>query len=215
MNPTVVLADDHALVRIAFRTIFEAHGIQVVGEATDGDEAITVTLRQRPDVVLMDVRMPRRDGLSAIDELRTRSPLTRIVVLTTFDDDAYLDAALRAGANGFLLKNASPEELVFAVRRVAAGDAVLDPGVTARVLARVAPKTVPPDQHPALSSLTDRERAVFVLLAEGLTNAEIAARLHVGEATVKTHISRVLAKLNLRDRIQAVIFAYQQGVARS
>ncbi len=213
MSLTVVLVDDHPLVRVAFRTIFEAHDITVVGEAADGDEAVTVIVRERPDVVLMDVRMPRRDGLSALAELRVRSPHTRIIVLTTFDDDTYLDAALNAGANGFLLKNSSPEELVLAVRRVASGDAVLDPAVTARVLARVAPRGVPPERHPALAALTDRERAVFALLAQGLTNAEIAARLFVGEATVKTHISRILTKLHLRDRIQAVIFAHHNGLA--
>lgn len=212
MMLTVVLADDHALMRVAFRTIFEAHGIGVVGEAADGHEAITVAIRERPDVVLMDVRMPRRDGLSATRELLARSPRARVVVLTTFDDDDYLDEALRAGACGFLLKNTSPEELVAAVRRVAAGDAVLDPAVTARVLTRMAPRPVPPQHHPAIARLTEREREVFALMARGLTNAEIAAGLTVGEATVKTHISRILAKLGLRDRIHAVIFAYDHGL---
>jgi DNA-binding NarL/FixJ family response regulator len=214
MSLTVVLADDHTLMRVAFRAIFEAHGIAVVGEAADGDEVVAVALHQRPDVVLMDVRMPRRDGLAATGELLARSPGTRVVVLTTFDDDEYLDAALRAGACGFLLKNTSPEELVLAVRRVAAGDAVLDPAVTARILTRVSPKPIPTECHPRLSRLTGREREVFALVADGLTNAEIAARLCVGEATVKTHVSRFLAKLGLRDRVQAVIFAYDNGLVR-
>ncbi|HSL58362.1 MAG TPA: response regulator transcription factor [Acidimicrobiales bacterium] len=181
---TVVIADDQALMRAAFRTILEADGIEIVGEAADGDEAVAIVRRERPDVVLMDVRMPGRDGLGATAELTREGSPARVLVLTTFDLDEYLWGALRAGAAGFLLKNAAPEELVAAVRRVAVGDTVLDPAVTGRVVSRFAPATeVPGPDERAVERLTERERDVLVLLARGRTNAEIAADLGVGEAT--------------------------------
>jgi DNA-binding NarL/FixJ family response regulator len=212
MTVRVVLADDHALMRTAFRTICEAGGVQVVGEAATGDEAVQVALDTRPDVVLMDVRMPGRDGLSAAAELGRRAPEIRVLVLTTFDDDEALDGALRYGACGFLLKNAAPEEVLLAVHRVADGDAVLDPSVTARLLSRMRLPAVPQRERQALDRLTVRERDVLSLVVRGLTNAEIAERLRVGEATAKTHVSRVLAKLGVRDRVQAVILAYESGL---
>jgi DNA-binding NarL/FixJ family response regulator len=164
----------------------------------------------------MDLRMPGRDGIAATTEIVRLHPATRVLVLTTFDEDAHVDAALRAGAAGFLLKNASPEDLVRAVTTVAAGDGVLDPAITARVMARVAaaaPATAATAHQPAMDRLTEREKDVLHLLATGCTNAEIAERLHVGEATAKTHVSRVLAKLGVRDRVQAVIVAYESGFA--
>lgn len=206
----VVIVDDQPLMRAAFRTILEAHGCDVVGEAGDGDAAVATVRRTRPDVVLMDVRMPGRDGISATEELVTAVPGSPVLVLTTFDDDDVLDGALRAGAAGFLLKNSTPEELVLAVGRVAAGDAVLDPSVTRRVLARV-PIAAGGEARRAIESLTEREKDVLALLARGLTNAEIAARLGMGEATAKTHISHVLAKLGVRDRVQAAIVAHETG----
>jgi DNA-binding NarL/FixJ family response regulator len=213
---TVVLVDDQPLMRAAFRTILEAAGEAVVGEAGDADEALTVVERTRPQVVLMDVRMPGRDGIDATVQVLQRFPATRVLVLTTFDEDDYVDGALRAGASGFLLKNASPEDLVRAVRTVAAGDGVLDPAVTRRVMARMAaaaPAGVTADRVTAVASLTEREKDVLHLLAIGCTNAEVADRLGVGEATAKTHVSRVLAKLGVRDRVQAVIVAHETGFA--
>jgi DNA-binding NarL/FixJ family response regulator len=213
----VVIADDQALMRAAFRTILEAAQIEVVGEAANGDEAVALVRAQRPDVVVMDVRMPGSDGLRATAHVVAVAPATRVLVLTTFDLDDYLFGALQAGAAGFLLKNAAPEELVSAVRRLAAGDAVLDPAVTARVMARVIEASRASSAgrahaaEAALTSLTEREREVLGLLAEGMSNAEIAAALHVGDATAKTHVSRVLTKLGVRDRLQAVILAYQCG----
>jgi DNA-binding NarL/FixJ family response regulator len=207
---TVVVVDDQALLRSAFRTILAAAGIDVVGEAADGDGAVTEVERTRPDVVLMDVRMPGRDGISATALLQQRAPATRVLVLTTFDHDEYLDGALRAGAAGFLLKNASPEELVAAIRAVAAGEGVLDPAVVGRVLARLRPGSRPRPKE--LDALTAREEDVLRLVCEGLTNSEIAERLGLGEATAKTHLSRVLMKLGVRDRVQAVIWAYDNGV---
>ena len=218
MSVRVVIADDQALMRAAFRTILEAAQIEVTGEAANGDEAVALVRAHRPDVVVMDVRMPGSDGLRATAHIAAVAPATRVLVLTTFDLDDYLFGALKAGAAGFLLKNAAPEELVSAVRRLAAGDAVLDPAVTARVMARVigapggAPRASPGGRaHAALTSLTERERDVLGLLAEGMSNAEIAAALHVGDATAKTHVSRVLTKLGVRDRLQAVILAYECG----
>ena len=209
----IVLADDHAMMRAAFRTILEAHDLLVVGEAADGREAIRVVQRERPTVILLDIRMPVLDGIEAAREILDSVPDTRVLVLTTFDDDDLVDAALRVGVAGFLLKNSTPEELVRAVRRVAAGDSVLDPSVTARVVARLA------NMHPliadrrAVERLTEREKDVLHLMAQGLSNAEIAATLHVGEATAKTHLSRVLSKLGVRDRVQAVIHAHETGFA--
>jgi len=209
----VVLVDDQALLRAAFRQILEHHGMQVVGEGATGDEAIDVVRRTRPDVVLMDVRMPGRDGLDATAELSVAVPGSRVLVLTTFDHDEYLDRALRAGAAGFLLKNATPEALVDAVRAVAAGDGVLDPSVVGRVMARFARRSQPEVDRSAIDRLTERERDVLRLLCRGLTNGEIATELSVGEATAKTHVSSVLAKLGVRDRVQAVILAYDAGFA--
>jgi DNA-binding NarL/FixJ family response regulator len=210
-SPRVALVDDHALMRAAFRVILEGHGIDVVGEAADGDAAVALVRRELPDVVLMDVRMPGRDGIDATAELTATTPGVHVLVLTTFDDDDALYGALAAGAAGFLLKNSSPEEVVRAVERVAAGDAVLDPAVAGRVLARVA-RRPSVDRH-ALDRLTEREKDVYALVVRGRTNAEIATELGMGEATAKTHVSRVLAKLGVRDRVQAVIHAYETGFA--
>ncbi len=224
----VVIADDQALMRAAFRTILEAAGFVIAGEAATGDDAHALARRERPDVVIMDVRMPGSDGLGATARIATEFPSVRVLVLTTFDLDDYLFGALRAGAAGFLLKNAAPEELIAAVRRLAAGDAVLDPAVIARVMARFAVSSdgrggstadpgrtaARPDRSRAagVAALTSRERDVLALLARGMSNAEIAASLTVGDATAKTHVSRVLAKLGVRDRLQAVIVAYEYGL---
>ena len=210
----VVIADDQPMMRAALTTILAASGIDVVGEAANGDEALAVVARLEPDVVLMDVRMPGRDGLSATRWLTESCATTKVLVLTTFDHDEYLDGALRAGAAGFLLKNSTPEELARAVVRVAAGEAVLDPAVTGRVIARFASRTAPAGTARAFDELTERERDTLTLLARGQTNSEIAASLGVGEATAKTHVSHVLLKLGVRDRVQAVIAAYEAGLVR-
>lgn len=208
----VVLADDHDLVRTGFRMILSTEpGIEVVAEAADGEQAVTQTLRTRPDVVLMDVQMPRLDGLEATRRI-VEAHAARVVVVTTFDRDDYLFSALQAGASGFLLKNARAEDLVSAVRVVARGDALLSPEVTRRVLDRFAARTPPARRPDLLETLTEREQEVLRLLARGDSNAEIATQLFLGEATVKTHVSRVLLKLGLRDRVQAVVFAYEAGV---
>lgn len=211
---TVVLVDDQALVRTGFRMILEAEDdIEVRGEAGDGDEAVTVIRQLRPQVVLMDVQMPRLDGLEATRRVVADPALpSRVVILTTFERDDYIFESLRAGASGFLLKNAPPEELVRAVRVVAAGDALLSPSVTRRVIGDLAVRPSPSAPDPALARLTAREREVLILLATGLSNAELAAQLYLGEGTVKTHVSSVLAKLGLRDRAQAVVFAYESGL---
>jgi len=215
----VVLADDHDLVRAGFRVILGTEeGIEVVGEARDGIEAVEVVEAAEPDVVLMDVQMPRLDGLEATRRILGTDPAAaavKVVILTTFDREDYLFEALRAGASGFLLKNASPEELVESVRIVARGDALLSPEVTRRVIARFttgAPTAPvqPTGGRPA--DLTEREFEVLVLMARGASNAEIAEQLVLGETTVKTHVSRVLRKLGLRDRTHAVVFAYEQGI---
>ncbi|WP_156753730.1 response regulator [Actinokineospora pegani] len=214
----VVLVDDQDLVRAGFRVILGTEpGIEVVGEAGDGARAVELVGELRPDVVLMDVQMPGTDGLAA-----TRTVLadpdcaTKVVILTTFDTDDYLFEALRAGASGFLLKNASPEDLVDAVRIVARGDALLSPELTRRVIARFStpqPAPCPAAPDPAKpAELTNREYEVLVALASGASNAEIAKELHLGETTVKTHVSRILTKLDLRDRTHAVVYAYENGV---
>lgn len=220
MTLRVVLVDDHDLVRTGFRTILESEpGIEVVGEARDGEEAVALAASLHPDVVCMDVQMPGMDGLEATRRIvaarqaPNASPVG-VLVLTTFDRDDYLFSALDAGASGFLLKNASPEKLVEAVQVVASGEALLAPDVTRRVIARA---TIARDGSPVvdarLADLTEREREVLRLLARGLSNAEIARELWLGEATVKTHVSKVLLKLGLRDRVHAVVFAYENGVA--
>ncbi|WP_428966606.1 response regulator [Micromonospora fluostatini] len=215
----VLLADDHHLVRTGFRVILEVEpDIQVVGEAADGEQAVALTRATAPDVVLMDVEMPRMDGLTATREITgglTGAAAPAVLILTTFDRDDYLFAALRAGASGFLLKNGTPEALVDAVRVLARGEGLLAPEPTRRVIATFARSGGPPvgaGTAAKLADLTPREREVLVLVARGASNAEIAATLTLGEATVKTHVSRMLAKLGLRDRVQAVIFAYEQGV---
>jgi DNA-binding NarL/FixJ family response regulator len=212
----VLLADDQAMVRAGFRLILSSEpDVTVVGEAADGVEAVAAARRLRPDVTLMDVRMPRMDGIAATRRLLADEPApTRVVVLTTFDVDSHVYDALRAGASGFLLKNAPPEELVQAMRVVAAGGALLDPAVTRRVIEEFARSPAPGPPPPAVAELTERELEVLHLVAQGLSNAEIAASLVVSEATVKTHVARMLAKLGLRDRVQAVVFAYERGLVR-
>ena len=211
----VVIADDQALVRAGFRMILEAdQTIRVVGEAADGEAAIEMVRRLRPDVVLMDVRMPALDGLEATRRILSSPGVApRVIMLTTFDVDEYVYSALRAGASGFLLKDVSPEQLVAAVRLVATGDALLAPSITRRLVERFA-KPAPPVSidAPDLSALTSREREVLLLIARGLNNAELAEQLTLSEATVKTHVARILSKLGLRDRVQAVVLAYESGL---
>jgi DNA-binding NarL/FixJ family response regulator len=210
----VLLADDQAMVRAGFRLILAAEpDIAVAGEAADGVEAIAAARRLRPDVTLMDVRMPRLDGIAATGRLLADDPApTRVVVLTTFDVDAHVYDALRAGASGFLLKNAPPEDLVQAIRVVAAGAGLLDPAVTRRVIEEFARSPVPDPTPSEVAALTERELEVLHHVARGLSNAEIAASLVVSEATVKTHVARMLTKLGLRDRVQAVVYAYERGL---
>ncbi len=210
----VLICDDQALVRGGFRAILENRPeIEVVGEAENGEEALALTERRRPDVILMDIRMPILDGVQATRRLVENGSDARVLILTTFDLDEYVHAAIRAGASGFLLKDVRPAELVQAIEIVAAGDALLAPSVTRRLLARFA-TTLPAgaQDHQALAELTSRETEILRLLAGGLSNAEIAASLVVSEATVKTHISSILRKLRLRDRVQAVILAYETGL---
>ncbi|HEY8525946.1 MAG TPA: response regulator transcription factor [Acidimicrobiales bacterium] len=208
----VGIVDDQDLVRAGFRLILEAEpDMEVVGEAGDGNAALDMVARHRPDVVLMDIQMPVLDGIAATERLAGE---TRVVILTTFERDDYIVGAVRAGASGFLVKNAPPEELIAAVRVVAEGDALLSPSVTRRVLERLTDGAPDAAAAARLDELTERETEVLRLVAAGLSNAEIAERLHLGEATVKTHLSRVLTKLQLRDRVQAVVFAYESGLAR-
>jgi DNA-binding NarL/FixJ family response regulator len=210
----VVVADDQALVRTGFRMILAADGIDVVAEATNGAEAVDAVRRTRPDVVLMDIRMPELDGLEATRRILTGAAgELRVIILTTFDLDHYVYAALTAGASGFLLKDVTPEHLVAAVRMVRAGDALLAPTITRRLVERFARRD--PDTaaiHRDLTALTPRELEVLRLLAHGLSNAELASHLHLSGATVKTHVARILAKLSLRDRVQAVVLAYETGL---
>ena len=216
MTIRVVLVDDEAMVRVGLRMVLSGEpDIEVVGEAGDGGEAVAVVQQARPDVVLMDVRMPHVDGIEGARRVIAASPDVRVVVLTTFDEDDYIEAALRAGVSGFLLKVAPPERLVEAVRTVAAGGGLLDPGVTVRVIESFA--AAPPlrtRRSESLGRLTERERDVLRLIGRGLSNAEIAAELYLGETTVKTHVSSLLAKLGLRDRVQAVVAAYETGHVR-
>jgi DNA-binding NarL/FixJ family response regulator len=214
MTIRVLLADDQELVRAGFRMILETQAdIQVVGEAGDGVDAVTATRRLRPEVVLMDIRMPNLDGLQATRQVVAAGSGSRVVILTTFDLDEYVYQALAAGASGFLLKNAPPEQLISAVRVVAAGDGLLAPSITRRVIEQFT-RLPPPGGDDALVGLTDREREVLMLVARGLSNAEIAAQLVVSDATVKSHVAHLLAKLHVRDRVQAVVLAYESGLVR-
>jgi DNA-binding NarL/FixJ family response regulator len=218
MTVRVLLCDDQALVRSGFRMILDQRpGIEVVGEAEDGLQAIALAERRHPDVILMDVRMPRLDGVEATRRLTAAGTAARIVILTTFDLDEYVYDAIRAGASGFLLKDARPAQLVDAIEIVARGEALLAPAVTRRLLDRFA-ETLPGgarEPPPRLSSLTERELEVLRLLACGLSNAELAERLFLSETTVKSHVSSVLRKLDLRDRVQAVVLAYEAGLVRA
>ena len=210
----VVVADDQALVRTGFRMILTADGIDVVAEAANGNEAVDAVRRTRPDVVLMDIRMPVLDGLEATRRiLAADADGPRILMLTTFDVDEYVYAALAAGASGFLLKDVAPEQLTAAVRLVRSGDALLAPSITRRLVERFARGGQDTSAvHRDLASLTPREREVLQLLARGLSNAELAAAFQLSEATVKTHVARILGKLRLRDRVQAVVVAYETGL---
>jgi DNA-binding NarL/FixJ family response regulator len=209
---TVLLADDQALVRAGFALILNAEpDLEVVGEAGDGAEAVAAAAELAPAVVLMDVRMPGLDGIEATRQIVAADPSARVLILTTFDLDDYVVAAFRAGASGFLLKTAPRDQLVAAVRTVHAGDALLAPLSTRKLIEQFAQSVAEP---PLLAELTSRERDVLALLAQGLSNAEIAARLFVEPSTVKSHVASVLAKLGLRDRVQAVVFAYESGVVR-
>jgi DNA-binding NarL/FixJ family response regulator len=211
----VVIADDQTLVRSGFRMILNASGIPVVAEAADGREAIAAVLKHRPDVVLMDIRMPEMDGLEATRQILASRPGQdiRIIILTTFDLDQYVYAALAAGASGFLLKDVSPEHLVAAVQLVRSGDALLSPSITRRLVERFAGHQPAARELSAdVSALTPRELEVLGLIARGMSNHELATELTLSEATVKTHVARILAKLQLRDRVQAVVLAYEIGL---
>ncbi|MEP9385044.1 response regulator transcription factor [Nocardioides sp. KR10-350] len=213
----VLVVDDQALVRTGFRMILEIEpDLEVVGEAADGDEAVALAERLHPDVVLMDVRMPGTDGIAAARRIVGAGPSSRVVMLTTFDMDEYVFEALRAGASGFLIKDVQPELLVAGIRAVHGGESLLAPSVTKRMIESFLdrPPAVDPHARARLDTLTDRERETLLLVARGLSNAEIAAELFVSETTVKTHVGRILTKLGLRDRVQAVIVAYECGVVR-
>ncbi|MFJ6794933.1 response regulator [Streptomyces sp. NPDC091268] len=221
--PRVVIADDQELVRTGFRMILTARGVDVVGEACDGAEAVEAVRELRPDVVLMDIRMPVMDGLEATRRILAQDPACRVIMLTTFDLDRYVYAALAAGASGFLLKDVTPAHLAAAVRLVDTGDALLAPAITRRLVERFAPGAPavgqagpPPAPAPAvhrdLAALTPREREVLTLMGRGLSNTELARTLTLSEATVKTHVARIFAKLTLRDRAQAVVLAYETGL---
>jgi DNA-binding NarL/FixJ family response regulator len=219
---TVLIVDDQPLQRLGFRMLLDATpGLSVVGEASRGSEALRAVADRSPDVVLMDVRMPGMDGIEATRRIVASGTRSRVLIMTTFDLDEYAHAALRAGASGFLLKDALPEELLAGIRAVAAGDAVISPALTRRLLDAYAHRlpgpTEPPTPGPAdprLGTLTERERQILVAIGQGWTNGEIADRLVLSESTVKTHVGRVMAKIGARDRIQAVIFAYDHGLAR-
>jgi len=214
----IILVDDQELVRTGFRMVLDAQpDMTVVGEASDGLAAIELARRQPADVMIMDARMPRLDGVAATRRIREAGDRPRVLMLTTFDLDEYAFAALKAGASGFLLKDVPPDELLFAIRAVDSGDAVVAPSTTRRLIDQFAPM-LPAGEAvaaPGLADLTDREREVLIQVAQGLSNCEIAQRLFVSEATVKTHVGRILAKLGLRDRVQAVVYAYENGLVRA
>jgi DNA-binding NarL/FixJ family response regulator len=216
VSTRILLVDDQELLRMGFRMVLEAQdGLEVVGEASDGAEAVALTRQLQPDVVLMDVRMPVMDGVEATRALVDGGSRSHIIILTTFDLDEYAHAGLRAGASGFLLKDAPTADLLSAIRAVASGDAVVAPSTTRRLLTTIAhrlPTAEEAADAPGLSSLTPREREVLIAVARGLSNAEIADEFVLSEATVKTHVGRVLAKLGLRDRVQIVIYAYDHGL---
>lgn len=209
--PRVVIVDDQSLVRTGFRMILTADGIEVVGEASDGASAVAEVRRVKPDVVLMDIRMPTMDGLEATRRILALDDAARVIILTTFDLDQYVYAALSAGASGFLLKDVTPEQLVAAVRLVRSGDALLAPTITRRLVERFASRESAV-LHRDLSSLTPRELEVLTALGKGLSNSELAQQFQLSEATVKTHVARILSKLSLRDRAQAVVMAYESGL---
>ncbi len=212
----VLIADDEDLMRAGLAELLASDpAIHVVGEAANGREAVAMAVRLRADVVLMDVRMPDLDGIAATAELARAAPHARILIVTTFEEDDYIFRSLRAGASGFLLKRTRPEDLIAAVHTVAAGDALLSPSVTRRVIDRLARQPTPgPADHVRLDGLTPREREVLGLIARGLSNREIASALTVEESTIRTHVKRILMKLDVRDRVQAVIFAYETGLTQ-
>jgi len=217
MNPPIRVAvvDDQALMRTGFRMIVDsAEGLEVVGEAENGFDAVQLVTRVQPDVVLMDIRMPELDGLEATRRILATDRDAHVLILTTFDLDEYVYEALRAGASGFVLKDDPPEQLIAAIRTVAAGDALLSPAVTRRVIRQFSrlPRPAPPKE---LGDLSERERDVFRLISRGLSNAEIGQELFISETTVKTHVTHILAKLGLRDRVQAVVLAYQAGLVEA
>lgn len=216
MTVDVLLADDHAMFRSGMRAILDTQPeFQCVAEVGDGSAAVAETLRLRPAVAVLDVRMPKMDGLAATEAILAQpGNRTKVIVLTTYDHDEYVYRALQAGASGFLLKSLPPEELITAVRVAARGDALIDPSVTQRLIGRFASAVAPPVEPPELAQLTPREREVLLLVANAHSNAEIAAQLHVGDETVKTHVSRILSKLGLRDRVHAVVYAHLNGLVR-
>ena len=212
----MLVVDDQSLVRAGFVKLLEPEpDLLVIGEAGDGSEAVEAAARTRPDVVLMDIRMPRLDGIEATRRIRAAQRAPRVLVLTTYDLDEYVFEAIKAGASGFLLKDAPADQLVGGIRVVAAGDALLAPAVTKRLIEEFARRPTPPPEGPVeLAELTTREREILTLIARGLTNWEIAGDLVVGESTVKTHVGNILSKLELRDRVQAVVLAYETGLVR-
>jgi DNA-binding NarL/FixJ family response regulator len=211
---TILVADDHYLARSGLRTMLAAHDdLDVVGEAEDGADAVEQALRLRPDVIVMDIRMPHLDGIEATRRLRAQPGSPHVLVLTTFDLDEYVYEALRAGASGFMLKDAPPNQLAEAVRSIAAGETLLAPAVTKRLVERFVRRPAPGSaERERLRELTERELEVLRLIARGLSNGEIASQLFLSQATVKTHVTRILAKLDLRDRVQAVVLAYETGL---